>query len=147
MKTHHPYILIIACLLMFIVSGCSSSDGDSAPTPIAQVLISNRTDGEITSVMGVSSIGTKEVFVITSTDVNNATPDILEKGEVGVIEIAECDVLWELSYSVSFPDNPSDNLIVVQEMQMYSCDTVSEVTCVTETFVFLGEPITLTQCI
>lgn len=132
---------------MLFVSGCSSSDGGPAPTPIAQVLISNRTDGEITSVTGVSSIGTKEVFVITSTDVNNATPDIIEKGEVGVIEIIECDVLWELSYSVSFPDNPSDNLIVVQEMQMYSCDTVSEVTCLTETFVFFGEPITLTQCI
>jgi hypothetical protein len=132
---------------MFIASGCSSSDGDSAPTPIAKVLISNDTNGEITSVTGVSSIGTKEVFVITSTDVNNATPNIIEKGEVGVIEITECDVLWELSYSVSFPDNPLDNFIVVQDMQMYSCDTVSEITCLTLTFDYLGQPITLTQCI
>lgn len=75
-------------------------------------------DLEIVSVTGLSSIGTKEVFVITSTDANDVTPNILERGEVGVIEITECDVLWELSYSVFIPDNPSNSLIAVKEMQM-----------------------------
>jgi hypothetical protein len=137
------YIVILAFI---IIQGCSSNSGDSAPTPIAKVLITNGTDGEFVIVTGVSSVGTREVFVITSTDVNDATPNILEKGEVGVIEITACDVLWELSYSVFFPDNPSDNYIMVEEMQMYSCDTEYEFTCSDQTFDFLGQPITLNSC-
>lgn len=138
------YIVILA---LIIIQGCTSGSGDSTPTPMAKVLIINGTDGEFLIVTGVSSVGTKEVFVITSMDINDPTPNILEKGEVGVIEITACNVLWELSYSVLFPDNPSDNYIMVEEMQMYSCDAEYEFTCSTQTFDYFGQPITLNQCI
>ena len=140
------YIVILGLIL---IQGCSSGSGDSAPIPIAKVFITNSTNGEIVTVKGVSSVGTKDVFVITSTDVNDPTPNILEQGEVGVIEITECDVLWELSYSVFFPDDPSNSFIAVKEMQMYSCDTEYEYeySCQTQTFDFFGQPVTVTQCI
>ena len=96
--------------------------------------------------MGESSAGTTESFMLTSTDADDVTPNIIEKGEVGIVEITECDVLWELSYSVSISDDPLENVTLVQEMQMYSCDTEYELTCETQTFDFFGQPITLTQC-
>ena len=136
----------IAILALIFIQGCSSSSEDPAPTPIAKVLFVNNGDGDIVGVMGESSVGTKELFVLTSTDANDATQNIIEKGEVGVIEITKCNVLWDLSYSVSISDDPLDNIIQAIGMQMYSCDTEYELTCVTLTFEYLGQPITLTQC-
>ena len=136
----------IAILALIFIKGCSSSSEDPALTPIAKVLFVNNGDGDIVGVMGESSLGTKELFVLTSTDANDATQNIIEKGEVGVIEITKCNVLWDLSYSVSISDDPLDNIIQTTGMQMYSCDTEYVFTCKTQTFDYFGQQITLTQC-
>ena len=150
MKILNILFYLITCILAFIASGCSSDDGGPTTTdtsvPIAKVFISHNYDGEIVSVIGESSVGTQESFVITTTDANDATPNIIESGEVGVIEITECDVLWEMSYRFFFPDNPTDKLTIVAEMSMYSCDTEYEFVCQTATFDFFGQPLTVSQC-
>jgi len=133
-------------LALIFIQGCSNGSEDSVPTQVAKVFFINNGDEAIVGVMGESSAGTTESFVLTSTDADDATPNIIEKGEVGIVEITECDVLWELSYSVSISDDPLENVTLVQEMQMYSCDTEYELICETQTFDLFGQLITLTQC-
>ena len=134
--------------ILFVLSftGCFGGGGDDSAAPVAKVLFVNNGVEAIVSVIGESSVGTTESFVLTSTSADDATPNIIEKGEVGVVEITECDALWELSYSVSISNDPSDNIVLVQEMQLYSCDTEYELTCETQTFDYFGQPITVTRC-
>ena len=150
MKILNILFYLITCVLAFIASGCSSDSGNSTTTdtaaPIAKVFISHNYDGEIVSVIGESSVGTQESFVITTTDANDATPNIIESGEVGVIEITECDVLWEMSYRFFFPADPTNKLTIVNEMKMYSCDTEYSYTCLRQVFDFFDEEIDVSQC-
>ena len=151
MKILNILFYLITCILAFIASGCSSDDGGPAPTdtsaPIAKLNFVNNSDGAIVSVIGKSSLGTIEYFVITSTDANDDTPNIIEKGEVGVVEITEYDALWELSYSMSFSTDPLDIDTAVFDMQIFSCDAEYMITCDTQTFDFFGEETTVSSCI
>ena len=128
------YLILLALIL---IQSCSSGGGDETTTtqpppvivPVAKLSFVNDFNATIIGVNGVSSVGTTEKFTITSTDPNDTTPNRIESGEVGIVEIQECDVFWDLTMLITEVDYDFQDefMVVFHDMQLFSCDR--EYTC------------------
>ena len=95
--------------------------GSGITFPVTTVhLINLIPDLTLYSIVGDSSVGDNDFsFRLQETDPDNASPGLIEPGELGFIEV-KCDVSWELDASFTDGTDP-DAWHVHRGMELYSC--------------------------
>ena len=95
--------------------------GSGITYPVTTVSLFNLSpDLTLYSIVGDSSVGDTDFsFRLQETDPDNASPGLIEPGELGFIEV-RCDVSWSLN--ASFTDGTDPDASNVQRgMELYSC--------------------------
>ena len=94
--------------------------GTGINAPVTTVFLFNSSDLTLYSIVGNSSVGDNDFnFPLQESDPDNASPGLIEPGEIGYIEV-KCDVSWELNSFFTDGVDP-DAWQVDRGMELYSC--------------------------
>ena len=136
MAIRSGHILITLSLALVVLLGCSSEGNDgtstiSSPTndPSVAILYFHFFDdyltveGTIIGLEGDSSTGIHKTFRLTSTDPTDTDPTTIAENQLGVVELSECDVAWDLQLLIrnDKPDDPNYLIPAQHDMQFFSC--------------------------
>ena len=94
--------------------------GSGISFPVTTVYLFNLSpDLTLYSIVGNSSVGDNDFnFQLQESDPDNASPGLIEPGELGYIEV-KCDVSWSLD--AAFTDGNDVEAQVHRGMELYSC--------------------------